>query len=74
MTEAQSLFKELKLYRATQIEKMLADLHNSFGVDCWDGLVESEQHARLMTDKLIELEQDIKKRVGVNVKELLDVY
>ena len=74
MTEAQSLFKELKFYRATQIEKMLADLHNSFGVDCWDGLVESEQHARLMADKLIELEQDIKKRYGVNVKELLDVY
>lgn len=68
---AQSLFKDLKLYKCYQIEHMLSlraiDLNLEY-------VEESEQHARLMSDKLIEIEQHIKKAYDVNVKELLDVY
>lgn len=69
---AQALFKELKLYRALQIEYMLAYQYVALGII--EDVVESEQQKNMLADRLAELEQHIKKVYDVNVKELLDVY
>lgn len=69
--EAQDLFKALKLYKCYQIELMLSFQAIDLNLEC---VAESELHAQLMADKLIELEQSIKRRYGIDVKDLLDAY